>query len=566
MNTLQNHLKRIDGKGYKAYKSIQGNYKFSKYQLYIDYVQGDPFASPSRIRIVIPEAVRPIRKEWRENKHRKIYVADRIARSVAVAIQKQSSQAKGSGKSGLIYIDRPGQEILERTAVMIGSNEITICFSIGLPANGRRINGQEAERVFFKHLPSILSVSIFSLSEEELTESAHLADQHKEIRKQMKRNGWIAFIADGSILPRQSGISNKPLNSAVPFKSPEENRVEMAIPHRNKPLTGMAVKQGINLIVGGGYHGKSTLLQAIERGVYHHIRGDGREYVLTDENAVKIRAEDGRQINAVNISMFINNLPHGQDTKKFTTENASGSTSQAANVVEALEAGASALLIDEDTSATNFMIRDARMNALINRSKEPITPFIDKIKQLYVDRNISTILVMGGSGDYFDVSNDVIMMDQYQPYNVTAETQSIVRNYPLNRSFETVNNPLSLAQRVFLRDSLAVYKGKKKKVQARGLSQIIMGKTTVDLSYVEQLIDNSQTNMIAEIISYLEKKKILDKERTLAELLDYLESLMDEKGIQIFGPFPNQHPGDLARPRRFEIAACLNRMRGARLK
>ncbi|SFL54992.1 Predicted ATPase of the ABC class [Gracilibacillus orientalis] len=566
MKKLQQLLKSIDGKGYKAYKSIQGRYSFHRYEISVDYVQGDPFASPSKIRIVIPDAYRPIKDEWKQSKERNIYVADHIARSVAKAIQAVAKQLQGSGKSGLIHIDQPGQEILERTAVQIKNDKTIICLSVGLPANGRRINGKEAEKLFFTILPSILKHSIFSIKDEEIEQKVQLADQHIAIREKMKENNWIAFIADGAILPRESGVSNRPLKKAVPFESTKENRVKINLPHREEPLTGMAIKQGISLIVGGGYHGKSTLLQALERGVYHHIRGDGREYVLTDPDAVKIRAEDGRQVTSVNISAFINDLPHGQATTKFTTENASGSTSQATNVVEAIEAGTTTLLIDEDTSATNFMIRDARMQALVHQDKEPITPFIDKIKQLRDDLNVSTILVMGGSGDYFDVADEVIMMDQYKPFNVTDQAREIMKNHPVSRQsvMEKLTNDMN--QRIFLPQSLNLQKGKKKKVQAKSLYTILMGTSTIQLQGVEQLVDASQTRAIAELLRYMEAKEILKQAKPLADLLDDIEKVMDNEGLQAFSPFPNQHPGDLARPRRFEIAACLNRMRTTKVQ
>ncbi|WP_058306539.1 ABC-ATPase domain-containing protein [Gracilibacillus massiliensis] len=566
MKKLQQLLKNIDGKGYKAYKSIQGSYAFEQYQLSIDYVQGDPFASPSKIRVIIPNSNRPIKEEWKQSKERNIYTADHLARTVANAIEKESSFAKGSGKSGLLHIDKPGQEILERTAVQLNNKATVICLSIGLPANGRRINGKEAEKLFFAMIPSILKNSIFSVSDEELEKSVQLADQHIAIREEMKKQDWIAFVADGAILPRKSGVSNRPLQNAVPFESPKENGVTIDIPHRNQPLTGMAITKGISLIVGGGYHGKSTLLQALERGVYHHIQGDGREYVLTDPNAVKIRAEDGRQVTSVNISAFINDLPHGQDTKKFSTENASGSTSQATNVVEAIEASACTLLIDEDTSATNFMIRDARMQALVAPEKEPITPFIDKIKQLRDQLNVSTILVMGGSGDYFDVANEVIMMDQYKPYNVTEKAQQIVKDQPETRSDYHGELTTTMNQRTFLANSLQLQKGKKKKVQAKGLDLILMGNHSIQLQDVEQLVDSSQTRAIAELLRYLDDKGVLKQAKPLTELLDDIEAVIDQEGLQAFAPFPKQHPGDLARPRRFEIAACLNRIRTAKIK
>ncbi len=566
MKNLQATLREIDGKSYKLYKKLQKTKAyFDKFQICFDYIQGDPFASPSKIRIVVPKKHFKIQREWLQTKNRKVYVEDRLTRKIANAIQYLNIFVKGSGKSGLIAIDRPGQEILERTSVQISNEETTICLSVGLPANGRRINGKEAEKLLLKAIVEVMKDSLFSIKQEELTDAYQLADQHDQIRATMKEKNWIAFIADGSILPRESGISEKPLKNAVPFQSPEENRVQIKLPHTEKRLTGMAIPKGITLIVGGGYHGKSTLLQAIERGVYPHVKGDGREFVLTDVNAVKIRAEDGRQINTVNISPFINNLPHGENTTAFRTANASGSTSQAANVMEALEVGATTILIDEDTSATNFMIRDERMQRLVAKEKEPITPFIDKIKQLKDELNVSTILVVGGSGDYFDVCDQCIMLDEYRPINVTKKAKEIVAAYPQKRqqesdTFGTIRN------RIFLNGSVQSKKGNKSKIQAKGLKTIVMGKTDIDLQFVEQLIDTSQTRMIAEILQYLERNHMLNGKQTLQEILNHLENQMEQHGLASITARCNEHPGDLAKPRRFEIAAALNRIRTAKVE
>lgn len=556
MKQFQEKLQKIDGKGYKAYKSIQGSYSFHRFELAIDYVQADPYATPSKIRVVIPTAYRKMKAEWKDDSNRKIYVEDILARSIAKSIAENCL-----GKSDIIRIDEPGQEILDRTAVSLDAEHITICFTVGLPANGRRINGGAARKLFFELLPQILSDSIFSISDESITEAVELSDQQQAIRREMKRNNWIAFVADDAILPRESGISDQPLKQAVTFKSPVSNRVSINVPHRDKAITGMVLERGITLIVGGGYHGKSTLLQAIERGVYHHVKGDGREYVLTDPTAVKVRAEAGRKVSGVNISAFINRLPHQQDTTQFTTDNASGSTSQAANTMEALEAGAGTLLIDEDTSATNFMIRDKRMQELVAKAKEPITPFIEKIKQIKDQLSISTILVMGGSGDYFDVADQVIMMDQFVPVNVTDKAKTIAQKYPANPSEKQSTIFGDIPSRIFLPNSIQPYQGKKYKVQAKGLSMIVTGKTSIQLDYLEQLVDSSQTNMIAAIIRHLDQKKILNKVSSLADILDEIEEQLETQGLASFTNFVNQHPGDLARPRRFEIAATLNRMR-----
>jgi predicted ABC-class ATPase len=564
MNTLIRQLKQLDNKGYKAYKSVQGHYKFQDFDLYIDYVQGDPFASPSKIRLIIPGKVRTIQEEWLKTKSRKIAAADAFARSVGKSVQRQHFSIKGSGKSGMILFDTPGQEVMERSAVQINADSITVCMSVGLPANGRKINGREAEKLFIDAIPAIIQSSVLTIKDAEIDDAIKLADQQDEIRKQMKENDWIAFIANGAILPRESGISNRPLENAVAFQSPEKNETEVKIPHKEKPIKGMAVKKGITLIVGGGYHGKSTLLQAMERGVYSHTKDDGREFVLTDRDAVKIRSEDGRQITGVNISPFISNLPHGKDTNFFSTENASGSTSQAANVMEALEAGATNLLIDEDTSATNFMIRDHRMQQLVTKDKEPITPFIDKVKQLNDQHGVSTVLVMGGSGDYFAVADPVIMMKNYIPYNVTVEANEIMQNDPIKRERLAEQDFGKIADRSFHQHSLQTKKGKRAKTQAKGLTKILMGRTEITFDATEQLVDASQTRMIAEIIQYLDKTNGL-QEKSLRELLDEVERQMDQKGLASFTGFKDQHPGDIARPRRYEIAAVLNRIRTAKV-
>ncbi|REJ06939.1 ABC-ATPase domain-containing protein [Halobacillus trueperi] len=566
MKKLQQHLKQIDGKSYKAYKQIQGTYSFERYDLMIDYVQGDPFASPSKIRIRIPESERRISPEWKQDARRKYYAEDQITRVVAKTIHKTQTSVKGSGKSGMIAIDQPGQEILERTSVSLNAEDMTVCLTVGLPANGRRINGKQAEKLFFSILPEIMNQSVFAIKDKTIESVCQLADQHQTILDEMKKNDWISFVADGAILPRESGISQRPMRDAVPFESPESNRVTIDLPHRDEPITGMALKRGIVLIVGGGYHGKSTLLNAMERGVYPHIEGDGREYVLTDPSAVKVRAEDGRQVSAVDISPFIKNLPHGTDTTRFSTENASGSTSQAANVIEALEAGASSLLIDEDTSATNFMIRDERMQELVVKEKEPITPFIDKIKQMRDELEVSTILVMGGSGDYFHVADDVIMMDQYIPHNVTGKAKQIASKYPNGRMESDDDSFGAVPKRSFLPQSLQTRRGKKEKVQAKGMHKILMGREDIALDHVEQLVDASQTRMIADLLLHIDKKGVLKRGNSLHELLDMIEHQLDQEGLASFAPFKDQHPGELARPRRFEIAATLNRIRTAKVK
>ncbi|MCA0173518.1 ABC-ATPase domain-containing protein [Bacillus sp. RAR_GA_16] len=566
MKELKKQLERIDGKGYKAYKDIRGRYHSIDFTLAIDYVQGDPFASPSRIRIIIPREKTIVEREWFDSDVRRVRAEDLIARKVGDAIKRSQRRMKGTGKSGLIFIDQPGQKVIERAAVNVQDDFITVCLSIGLPAQGRRVLGKQAIDLLLHQIPSIMQKSVFALDKEQMVEALNLADQQQAIRDALTKNGYVAFVANGAILPRESGISDRPMqNKAVSFESPKSMEVSFTIPHCAEPITGMGIKEGITLIVGGGYHGKSTLLHAMEQGVYNHISGDGREYVITNDHAMKIRSEDGRQVTGVDISPFINNLPYGKDTRSFTSENASGSTSQAANIIEAIEAGSATLLIDEDTSATNFMIRDYRMQQLVAKEKEPITPFIDRVKQLSTERHISTVLVMGGSGDYFEVADQVILMENYLPYDVTDKAKKIVQESEQSRRAEGGEEFGDARKRIPEGHSLNSQKGKKAKVTAKGLHHIQFGEADISLLQVEQLVDPSQTRFAAEVLYYLERNHTLG-DKSISELLDFIEEKLNKEGLGSFVLFQDQHPGDLARIRRTEMAAILNRLRTLKIK
>lgn len=565
---LRHRLQRIDGAGYKAYQDLRGEYRCERFMLFIDHVQGDPFASPSRIRVRVlqPEAGFP--EYLYNNPERCIALGDIIARKIAQDIKRWVKGRRGTGKSGQIYIDSGGQEVLARTAVKVGTNYLEARLSIGLPAAGRRVLAREAEAMLLEEIPRLVEESMYfaSLEEKELRDHILLYEDQNHIRRQLKNMGLVAFVGNGSILPRRSGVSNLPLtrDQAVPFLSPRELEVELKTLHHGN-ITGMGIPAGVTLIVGGGYHGKTTLLKAMERGVYNHIIGDGREWVITVPQAVKIRAEDGRFVQQVNIRPFIDNLPLGQDTIAFSSDNASGSTSQAANIVEALEAGAEVLLLDEDTSATNFMIRDARMQQLVHSDKEPITPFIDRVGELYREQAVSTIIVMGGAGDYFDVCDRVIMMDNYRPQDVTEEARRIAREFPNHRQVEAEPVVLSTVRpRVPLKESFDPHRGRKVKVDARGLENIVFGNTSIDIRLLEQLVDASQTRAMAEIIFYA--ARYVDGRRSLTEILKMVYRDVEEKGLDVISRFKGQHPGDLAYPRILEAAAAINRMRTLRLR
>lgn len=554
---LRQQLSSIHRKSYPAYKTLKGIYDFKHFLLSIDHVQGDPFASPSHLSVQVPAKIAAFPAFCFSAKNIRIAVQDYILRKFSQQLSIYNFKAKGSGKSGSISTSVCGQKVLERTACEISSDFVTVRFTVGFPANGRTINAFELEKILFEFLPSCVEKSLLykNLSPKAVESVVFLAEDQEFLRQELKKRQLVAFVANHSILPRESGISQKPMKNAVPFQSPASLETEIMLPHRGK-IKGMAIPQGITLIAGGGYHGKSTLLTALEDGVYNHIAGDGREFVLTDSSAVKLRAEDGRFIKDVDISLFINDLPNRKDTHCFSTLDASGSTSQAAGIVEGMEAGSTLFLLDEDTSATNFMVRDGFMQQVISRDKEPITPFLERAPQLFSKAGISTILVAGSSGAFFHIADTVIQMDRYQALDITEKVKKLCSDYPLPPS-SVPSFYMPSSKRVMSSTKKASYKDFKMK--CHGKDSFSIGKDTVDLRYIEQLTDKEQTAALGELLRYAQEY-LVDGKRTISEIISVLQNKIEKDGFSAF--FGNSYiPCGLAVPRIQEIFSCFNRYR-----
>ena len=562
LDHLRQHLLDLDGRGYKSYKEIGGTYSFPEFTLHVDHVQGDPFADPSRLRVQVSQELAAYPASTFANKSRTnglcTYLASQFSETA-----RRLSRNRGSGKSGLIEIDAPGQQILERTCLSVDERQVEARFVVGLPAAGRRIRGAEAAAMLCDDVPAIVAASLKYSSNDEATASRYVetSEDADFLRHHLTAADLVAFVANGSCLPRHSGVDDRPLQEAVPFRSPPELEVTVDLPNAG-PTPGMGIPVGVTLVVGGGFHGKSTLLNALERGVYNHVPGDGREHVVTRPLAMKIRAEDGRSVAGVNISPFIDDLPFGRTTCEFSTENASGSTSQAANIVEALELSADLLLIDEDTAATNFMIRDARMRALIQM--EPITPFIDRVGALFTERGASTILVMGGSGDYFAVADTVIAMENYQPRLATAQAKALAGADPASAE----NRPppsFHPAARIPVPESFNPVdpaRGRRsERVKATSIRSLLVGREPVDLAALSQLVSPSQTRAVAAALLYL-WRTYMDGKRSVAEGVTLVLRDVERDGLDLIAP---HLVGDMALFRSLELAAALNRYHPLRI-
>ena len=643
---LRRLLISIDHRGYPAYKDTRGKWSYRDYILSIDHVQGDPFASPSNVSVIVPGKTALFPRDYMTPQYRLITLQDMLLRFFSNELRgrdrrrnsdsrgdsdqwhsgrqnsdrrgggdqwhtgRQSSggdqwrgreqQSDGSGKSGLIAVSRPGQEVLERTACSVdpASGDITLRFEIGFPANGRSINAQALIRILDDFLPGAVSASLLyrNIDQKKLRAAIELADDQEYIRNELRARGLCAFVGDGSVLPRQSGISSLPMKGAVLFRSPESLTVTLDLPHAGV-IRGMGIRRGVTLIVGGGYHGKSTLLGALEKGVYNHIQDDGREFVITDDTAVKVRAEDGRCITDVDISLFIRDLPNGKDTVRFSTQDASGSTSQAANVIEAVGAGSRLLLIDEDTSATNFMVRDELMAQVVSRDKEPITPFISRIRDLYERAGVSTILVAGSSGAFFHIADTVIQMDRYVPQEITAQAKAVVAAFAdsgtglgtglaaggSEQAGGHARQAVSGASRVtscarqatdgvyraadfrlpsgrrIPAPNTALLRERRVKIKVLSDDSFLVSRDELDLRGLEQLTDREQVASLAHILKYAELH-LIDGRLSFDELLDRIDYLLVSKGLEELFDGSTVRCG-LAQVRRAEIAGMLNRYR-----
>lgn len=558
---LQYMLQKIDHKSYGMYKSLAGAYICGKYILHIDHVQGDPFASPSRLRFAVKKENHKFPENFWKDKHRRITLEDQILRRFHLFLKKIDRVNRGSGKSGKISTCHTGQKIMERIAVIMSQDKLEFRFEMGFPARGRSILADEMKKLVFDVLPYLAQNTLFydnwdAKSKQRLQEAMDLADDQKALREELIQRRLAAFVADGAVLPRESGISDLPMQEAIVFQSPEELRTEISLPHKGK-ITGMGIPEGVTVIVGGGYHGKSTLLKALEQGVYNHIAKDGREYVVARDHAVKIRAEDGRSVQHTDISMFINHLPNGQDTTDFSTSNASGSTSQAANLVEALESGSHLLLLDEDTSATNFMIRDKIMAQLVSDDREPITTLLRHIRTLYEKYGVSFVIVVGSSGDYLSVADHVLQMDHYEVKDVTREAQTICKKEQIDGQYPAGTASFPKLSRMMLPSNAG-----RIKLKAMGTDTVLIDRESIDVRYLEQLCDSGQTIGLAYLLGWILTNQ--KQKQPLISLIDGIYQKIETEGFSRFIP-SNYSGGHPVLPRKQELFACLNRYRYAKI-
>ncbi|MEG3639932.1 ABC-ATPase domain-containing protein [Magnetococcus sp. PR-3] len=558
MKKLIAHLQRLDGQGYGAYKAIKGSYELPQMRLVVDHVQGDPFAEPSHLRIFYSahSAGWPSLQQADQVRALEDYIGRRLAEHQSHAALAHA----GSGKSGHIHFMHHGQQVLKRTAVKRDvDGVIEIRLQAGLPANGRRILGQQAQQLLLEHIPHwVRTYATYKPTlHSTLTQHLNAVTDQVYLRNWLEQNQHVAFIAQGSRLPRASGIDDHPLPHGTPFNAPDHLTLSIDLPHRGA-TQGVCIEQGITLLVGGGFHGKSTLLSALAQGVYDHIPGDGRELVVTRSDAASICAEEGRAVSGIDIRPFINHLPTKRSTQNFVTSNASGSTSQAANIMEALQGGSRLLLMDEDRAATNLMMRDTCMQQLIAPHQEPITPLCEQISTLHEQHAISMVVVMGGSSAFFPAAHRVWQFDTFQLVDRTADAHQLVAPQT-TRPTEVANLQAALKQQRGANPQILSPKKGKRAIAVKVPEPDLLnyGEVRIDLRHLEQRVDRGQTLAMGYMLAHFSQHLTMDDELLTALRACYQQ--MVEQGMDKLTPFPL---GNLALPRFLDLLAALNRHRG----
>lgn len=427
-----------------------------------------------------------------------------------------------------------------------------INFNVPL-VNAISVNAKSAIKAIqdiLEHIKDAINV----LDKKILKEYCLTYSKQQQIRQHIKENHFCAFVADGSILPRESD-TNRPMKKAIPFTSPDDLRITIPLADGTSIL-GMGIKKGVTAITGGGYSGKSTLLNAIEMGIYNHVPGDGREFVITDDTALKIYAEDGRPVHNLDMSPFFKYLPNDIEIERFSTLHASGSVSQAANIIEAVCGKSKLLLIDEDRSATNFMIRDASIRKVVKH--DPIIPFTDRIRELYLEKGVSTILVIGGSSEYWSYSDTIILMDDYVAENITDR----VKGFDLAACTTEEKVAKWMQERYLIPKQTTQPFIYFQYVSNENAKKIIIDSYSADITLLTALTSDNQLNTMA----YMMERLLSDKKSNRADLMEIIQKVAatmytaEIGNVPLSANFKIESWFEAVRP--IDLFCCANRMRG----
>ena len=560
-SNLEKKIARLASKKPQASQDLIGSYDCGDFELHIDSVPDDPSRNPLRMRVRVGIAGAGFPDTAFSTKSREIAARDFMTRTFNAGAAAQSALSRIRGAR--IFIDRPGPVILETSAVVVGDGIIEARFTADLPIEGDRIVGNALRELFMKNIPGIVRASLVydGFDAVKFTATVDTAEDADTLRNMLPEMGLAAFVADGSVPAGKAGIVTRGASKAVQFRAPETLAVTVELPNRGA-VRGLGVPAGITVVAGERTSGKTALLTALALGVYNHPPDDGRELIVTAPDAVYVPFEEGRRIENVDISPIIPKGSVGDDMQSFRTEAATPVESQAANIIEALEIGTSLLLFNEDSVAPGFATRDARIQELLSGDEVTLTPLVYILPALRDEMGVSAVIALGGSGDFLDIADTVIVMSGSELTDATEKAAKIVRERPTGRKSIPSATAIQRRDRRPFRTGLEPVKLKKEeKVRPHGSGYVQYGDEFIDLDKVIQLVSSSQARGIARGLSLV--RRLMDGSRSLRDAVNEVMKRIDAVGLDTLS---NRRMGDLAGFRPHELAAAVNRLKQLKVK
>lgn len=559
-----NLLTELDGQPFSEYQQMEGDFDFSRYVIKcakIDMEGGDhPVFS-----IRVPQTIAEIPEYLFDSPVRRTAMEDLLLRCLAANIEGIANFDESGVARRHILSASPNQKIIPRNALQLTKEYIEVRLQIVLPTQNMILDGEEmlaidgemAHQLFFEDLPEVISNSLLYCNTD-----ADMADRFvnsmedaDRLRQHLGASGQVGFLGEGALVARVTGEDSPDYERLTPVEIDEGLVEEVEVPHAGT-IRGINIPSGLTLILGESNSGRVDIMDAISQGIYNHIPGDGRETVVTVADAVNIRSEVGRCVQNVDISAFASELPDGGNPAAYSTVSAGSFTSQAASTVEALEAGARVLLFDEHSSSSTFLSSDTRVSPLLGASSR--NTLAARARQIVDELGIS-IVVAGSSlvAEFIPIADKILKVENFCISDITEEAKAleIVPSSVANDT-ATLSSLLSRSRWV-MPSSIDPSVGREDLVICTDdQSYIQFGRSIVDLSEIRQIADVDQARAIGFVLYYA-KLRYMDEGYPVREILDLVDRDLSNEGLNALA---SDLRGDFARPRRYEVAAALNRL------
>lgn len=557
-------LGELDGRDFSEYNRIIGDYDFSRYVLKVTRVPTDASEPGTLFLLRVPSHVAGFPAHLHQTPIRRTALEDLLVRKMSAAIEASSAYDEDGVSRKRLFLPKPGPQILPRSALLITEDYVEARVHVNLPVRRGRIHGEEARHVFFETLPAVVNASLIycNLDEQEAVAFVRLMEDADALRQMLPTRGWVAFVGEGALLARRGPDGRAARTGGRPLAISAELWTEVELPNQGR-IRGLGIPAGITVVVGDEYSGRVEFLKAIAAGIYNHIPGDGREYVISAPDAVYIAADPGRCIRRVDLGAFIRGDNPGREGSIYSTDDADPCASQMAAMAEALEVGSRVLLFDESDSGTAFLASDSRLDEIAGAGKRGILPLCAAAREMADHRGVS--FVVGGRSsiaEWIPIADTVLRIENFTVSDVTKEAKRLeIRRTDDKPNPEAVARLFECSRHV-VPSSLDPSSGRHDAiVGAESIYHLRFGKSVVDLQRVCQLADISQTETIG-LILYYAKSRYLREARSIREIMDLVDRDLSTEGLDCL---TRDLRCDLARPRRFEIAAALNRLASLRI-